>query len=72
LADAGIGLGRRSAERVETAQRTSMKHDATGNSFLGEQSRLGIREAGVIRSYLIRLGGTPMQQNNLFAMIHKN
>jgi hypothetical protein len=30
------------------------------------------REVGVIRSFLIRLGCTPMQQDNLFATIHKN
>jgi hypothetical protein len=39
---------------------------------ISEQSRLDIREAEVIRSYLIRLGGTPMQQNKLFAIIHEN
>ena len=38
----------------------------------GELSRRDIREAEVLRSYLIRLSGTPMQQNKLFPIIHEN
>jgi hypothetical protein len=39
--------------------------------LLGELPEL-LSEAELTRSYLIRLGGAPMQQNNLFAIIHEN
>jgi hypothetical protein len=40
--------------------------------YIGGDVQCRPREAGVIRSCPIRFGYTPMQQDNLFATIHKN